>query len=120
MKNALDSSDNFSTSFEYITYLNKEHSSSESISETQSNSSESKSRNNSTSDEDYMMYEELSEDEPIITVPIPIPIPIPIRKRETTLEGESILDTRYLTPTPTKYADQLKKNVVIINELLQK
>lgn len=121
MKKNQDSSDNFSTSFEYISYLNSEHNSSESILEIQSNSSESKSRNNSMIEDDFMLYEELSVDEPVITLPVPIPIPIPkasSRKRETTFEGNSFLDPRYLTPTPTFYENQLHQNMVIIEDLV--
>lgn len=119
MKKNQDSSENFSTSFEYISYLNSKHNSSESILEMQSNSSESKSRNNSMIEDDFMLYEELSVDEPVITLPVPIPIPkASSRKRETTFEGNSFLDPRYLTPTPTFYENRLHQNMVIIEDLV--
>ena len=45
-------------------------------------------------------------------------VPIPIRQRETTFEGTSVLDARYLTPTPTFYMEQLKDNMLIIKDLV--
>ena len=116
MKKAIDSSDNFSNSFDYIKYLNNKNRSSESITEIQSNSSEHKSRNNSLVEDDYMYYEGYSEDEIIKNTTKTVPIPI--RQRETTFEGTSVLDARYLTQTPTFYMEQLKYNMVIIKDLV--
>lgn len=116
MKSTFDSSDNFSNSFEYMKYLNNKNRSSESITEIQSNSSEHKSRNNSLVEDDYMYYEGYSDEE--VRRNTTKTVPIPIRQRETTFEGTSILDARYLTPTPTFYMEQLKDNMVIIKELV--
>lgn len=92
-----DSSDNFSNSFDYIIYLNDTNKNDESITEIESNSSDNKSEDENIEDEnDYMIYDELSENESIKT----IPIPIPIKKIENNQENKYILDTKYLTPSP--------------------
>jgi hypothetical protein len=90
-----DSSDNFSNSFDYIIYLNDTNKNDESITEIESNSSDNKSEDENIEDEnDYMIYDELSENESIKT------IPIPIKKIENNQENKYILDTKYLTPSP--------------------
>jgi hypothetical protein len=116
MRKAIDSSDNFSNTFDYIQYLNNQNKSSESITEIQSTSSEHKSRNNSLVENDYMYYEGYSDDE--VKRNTTKTVPIPIRQRETTFEGTSILDARYLTPTPTFYMEQLQDNMLIIKDLV--
>ena len=71
-----DSSDNFSNSFDYIIYLNDTNKNDESITEIESNSSDNKSEDENIEDEnDYMIYDELSENESIKTIPIPIKKP---------------------------------------------
>jgi hypothetical protein len=108
MKHGYESADNFANVFEYMN--NGQHSSSESINELRGSVSEPDSRSNSVTSEDI--------DTRSKTERIPIPAPNNMRKRETMYNGMSALESRGLTPTPTKYRNLLEENVKNVGSLI--
>ena len=110
MKSGHESSEDFSNVLEYMN--NDYEHRSESVDEIELSSSGPESCSNSiTEDECYSIGHYILSDK------IQIPPPTIVRKRETNYDGTSILDLRYLTPTPTKYYNQLHENMKIIKDI---